>query len=270
MTTRYANLPVSNVALGRIAEIFLKRDALFTWTELKSELDERSYQELGEAMLEAGLLRWRRDDHQEKLELTPAGRAVLRHYLPGTALSESAPVQASKLERKGFYDFRDELKVRGVPGDALRERLATALRSREARVDLLDDGDLEFQSPWLAGNVYLLAPISFGVFEFRTTGDRNVTVSYRVSLRRVRVALLLFNMGLLLFLLGVPPPITSGPYWLNVLLSFLVFSATSWFWGYGIGRMVLSVRFYLFVENVCRKACKAGHRIPGATERAPK
>jgi len=37
--------------------------------------------------------------------------------------------------------------------------------------------------------------------------------------------------------------------------------------GYGIGRMVLSVRFYLFVERVCRKAFQAGPRISGATKR---
>ena len=146
--------------------------------------------------------------------------------------------------------------------------MATALRSRQARVDLLDNGNMEFQSPWLAGNVYLLAPISFGSFEFQSIGPREVVVRYRVSLRRVLVGLLIFHISLVFFLANGPPPITIGPHWLNVFLSFLGLSALVWVWVYGVGRLIVSVRFYMFVENVCRKARQTGHRVPDATKRA--
>ena len=118
MSARYANLPVSNAALERIAKSILERGIPFSWTGLKSVIDQHSYRDLERAMLKAGLLRLHRDDHQESLELTPAGRAILRHYLPRSVLRSPVSAQASSSEKKIFFGFRDEFKVKGVSGDA--------------------------------------------------------------------------------------------------------------------------------------------------------
>jgi hypothetical protein len=93
----YADLPVSDAALARIAECVLDRGVPFTRTGLKSVIDETSYRGLEEAMLRAGLLRQVRDDDPERVDLTAAGRAILRHYLPRSVSKSSEPAQAGEL-----------------------------------------------------------------------------------------------------------------------------------------------------------------------------
>jgi len=76
---RYVDVPLSDHELERLARAVLERRERFSRRGLSEVLSQSQYSELYTAMLGGGLLA----DNGNGNELTAAGRAFLRQYLPG-------------------------------------------------------------------------------------------------------------------------------------------------------------------------------------------
>jgi hypothetical protein len=85
-TTRLADLPVSEELLTDVAIAVLRQGRGLSRGGLSHVLSDPAYRQLRRSMLEAGLAR----AEGKQTELTPAGRAYLRHYLPENRRQESA------------------------------------------------------------------------------------------------------------------------------------------------------------------------------------
>jgi len=94
--TRLAELPVSEEALTDVAIAVLRQGRGFSRGGLKHVLSDPSYRQLRRSMLEAGLVR----AEGKQTELTAAGRAYLRHYLPGNRQQEQ-PEEITVKELEG-------------------------------------------------------------------------------------------------------------------------------------------------------------------------
>ena len=78
---RFLNLPVSDETLRDVAMAVLRNGRPFSRRALAGIIPESDFNRLHGAMIQAGLARYKGSKPNAGTELTPAGRAVLKHFL---------------------------------------------------------------------------------------------------------------------------------------------------------------------------------------------
>ncbi|MBN1935464.1 MAG: hypothetical protein JW934_12420, partial [Anaerolineae bacterium] len=144
MTSHHVHLPVSDVLVGQVAVAILEKGQALASMHLVVGSDQ--WQELEQAMFTAGLVRRIPGENGERSELTPAGRALLKYYLPATGHKDESIIDKTRASKSKFGYAFGEFKVKNVPIEEVRQRLMMALDGLSAQVELLDEGALSFNS----------------------------------------------------------------------------------------------------------------------------
>lgn len=269
MTSHHVYLPISDVLLGQVAVAVLERGQ--TLASMRSVVGGDQWQKLEQAMLAAGLARATQGEDQHALALTPAGRALLKYYLPGFVKKNEKITGEDRPREKKFWSAFGEYKVRGVSVELVRQRLVTALGDLGAQVQVSADGTVLFRDDniftlFLVKGFYFhrLSSISPGRIEFVQTFTGELSVKYHLS--TWRLAMFAF-LPLIVFIILSPPLFVGDGYLLNLLLTILL-AFTVGAAIYGFCRLATNQSFYSLVEKVCLEAVRQSCRVPGAVRRA--
>lgn len=125
--------------------------------------------------------------------------------------------------------------------------LVRELQRALAVVEVSSNRAVSFRGPWAVSSLHVLAPFSWGEITLTAQEAEGCRLCYRVSIRRVRVACVLFGaIAVGLWLVGTMPSLMIAP---SLVLFWLL---------YPLNWVVSAWRFRGFLERTLRGGVETG------------